>query len=271
MKTQIKCFGIIAAILLFAMPSCQQSGNNSPTSPPQEDLQAKQAMQGIWIDADADTPVFRAEGDTLYYPDSISQPAHFMVVNDTLIVEGAKITKYPIVKQREHLLCFLNPNGEEVKLTKSETPDEDMSYFDTRQAVALNLNEAMKHDTTVVYDGSHYHTSVSVEPTKQKVVKASYNADGMEVGNVYYDNIIHLRITRDNHLIISRHYTKQEFARHVPRSFLKQCVLRDLSFAHIDDQGLHFSAELCLPDNPSSYEVELVVNRFGKYSVRPIN
>ena len=262
---------LLVAFMLVCILACRQSSPNAQNATRPEDKEAKQALQGIWMDADAGTPAFRAEGDTLYYPDSISQPAFFMIVADTLIVHGTKPMKYPILKQTEHLFRFLNLSGEEVKLVKSDTPDDDMSYFDTPKAVTINLNESMKHDTTVVFDGSRYYSSISVEPTNQKVVRDAYNADGMQVDNVYYDNMVYLRITRDNHLIISRHFSKKEFARHVPHGFLKQGILRDLIFTHIDDQGLHFSAEICQPDNPGSYEVGLVVNRFGKYRAYAIN
>lgn len=41
----------------------------------EEDLAAKKMLQGIWLnDDDEDDVAFRAKGDTIYYPDSTSQP-----------------------------------------------------------------------------------------------------------------------------------------------------------------------------------------------------
>lgn len=69
-----------------------------------EDTAAKKMLQGIWLnDDDEDDVAFRAKGDTIYYPDSTSQPVYFYIAGDTLVMKGANIAKYPIVKQAEHI------------------------------------------------------------------------------------------------------------------------------------------------------------------------
>ena len=72
-----------------------------------EDTAAKKMLQGIWLnDDDEDDVAFRVKGDTIYYPDSTSQPVYFYIAGDTLVMKGANIAKYPIVKQAEHIFQF---------------------------------------------------------------------------------------------------------------------------------------------------------------------
>ncbi len=58
--------------------------------------------------------------------------------------------------------------------------------------LALNQNTLIKRDTVVVRGDEKYHLYVQVNPTSYKVYKSSYNDDGVEVDNVYYDNIVNL-------------------------------------------------------------------------------
>ena len=78
-----------------------------------EDTAAKKMLQGIWLnDDDEDDVAFRVKGDTIYYPDSTSQPVYFYIAGDTLVMKGANIAKYPIVKQAEHIFQFKVQNGD---------------------------------------------------------------------------------------------------------------------------------------------------------------
>ena len=86
-------------------------------------MAAKKMLQGVWYDEIEDNVVFSVKGDTIFYPDSTSQPAYFRVVDDSLCLKGAVTTKYAIEKLSDHLFVFKNQNGEEVKLTKEENTE----------------------------------------------------------------------------------------------------------------------------------------------------
>ena len=158
-----------------------------------EDRQAKKLLQGIWINEEDDDVAFRAKGDTIYYPDSTSQPVYFRIYGDTLELRGANSVKYQIVKQSAHLFQFKNQNGETVKLVKSDDPIDKIEFIGKRP-VALNQNQLIKRDSILMYNGERYHTYIQVNPTTYKVVKPVYNDEGVEVDNVYYDNIIHISV-----------------------------------------------------------------------------
>lgn len=234
---------------------------------PQEDAHAKELLQGVWLNEDDEDVAFRVKGDTIYYPDSTSQSVYFYIYSDTLVMKGANEVKYPIVKQAAHLFEFKNQSGDLVKLVKTS----DKSYlkpFEQEKTVALNQNTLIKRDTIVSQGDNKYHLYVQVNPTTYKVFKSSINDDGVEVDNVYYDNIVNLNIFLGAKKVFSRDFHRKDFANKVPSSFLKQAILSDLIFYKIDDSGIHYWAILPQPDSSLSYQVEVVISFSGHLTIR---
>ena len=232
-----------------------------------EDTTAKKLLQGIWLNSDDGEPVFRMEGDTIYYPDSTSQPSYFRVVADTLFVKGAHDVKYPIVRQSENLFEFKSPNGEQLTLVKSEDKD-DIDYFEERVPIALNQRQLIKRDTIVVNEDTRYHCYVQVNPTTYKVVKAGYSDEGFVVDNVYYDNIVHLSIFNGAKRLFTHDFRKQDFSKLVPADFMKQCVLSDIILVKADSKVFHYQAMMGIPDTLSSFIVSITVGYDGKMTQR---
>lgn len=234
-----------------------------------EDAAAKKMLQGIWLnDDDEDDVAFRVKGDTIYYPDSTSQPVYFYIAGDTLVMKGANMAKYPIVKQAEHIFQFKVQNGDVVKLVKTEDKSYLQQFIHNRASVALNQNTLIKRDTVVVRGDEKYHLYVQVNPTSYKVYKSSYNDDGVEVDNVYYDNIVNLHVYHGANRLFSRDFYKKDFGKQVPASFLNQAILSDIVFNKIDEAGIHYLAVLAMPDSSLSYQVEVIISFEGKMSMR---
>lgn len=233
-----------------------------------EDAAAKKMLQGIWLnDDDEDDVAFRVKGDTIYYPDSTSQPVYFYIAGDTLVMRGANEVKYPIIKQAPHLFEFKVQNGDVVKLVKTS----DKSYlkqFAQEQAVALNQNVLIKRDTVVTDGDEKLHLYVQVNPTSYKVFKSSYNDDGVEVDNVYYDNIINVNVYHEANKVFSRDFHKKDFHKQVPASFLQQAILSDMIYDRVDKEGVHYLAVLAMPDSSLSYQVEVIISLQGKLTMR---
>ncbi|HAT61413.1 MAG TPA: DUF4738 domain-containing protein [Prevotella sp.] len=248
---------------LLLLTGCHQKPGKAVV---QEDRQAKRMLQGIWINDDDDEIAFKAKGDTIYYPDSTSEPCYFMIVNDTLILKGANETKYLILKQAPHLFEFKNQTGDIVSLVKS-SDSSDADAFMPKSPVAmnqLNQNQLIKRDSIVIFNNQHYHSYVQVNPTTYKVFKSSLNDNGVEIDNVYYDNIIHISLFHGDLQIFSHDFHKDDFQRQVRTDILKQCILSDILFQGMDKDGAHYLAEICLPDSPSSYEVKIIISYQGK-------
>ena len=230
---------------------------------PKENAEAKKLLQGIWLNDDAGDVVFKVKGDTVYYPDTTSLPVYFKIVGDTFVLYGASVVKYPIQKQSPHLFVFANQNGEQVRLVKSEDPNDDYS-FEGKKAQPLNQNQLIKRDTVIANGAERYHCYIQVNPTTYKVVRSTYNDEGVAVDNVYYDNIVNLNVFNGARKIFSGDFRKQQFADYVPEQFLNQAILSDLIFKKLDSDGIRYVAILGVGDTNLTYEVEILVGFDGK-------
>lgn len=257
---------IIIALCLVALLAACGGRKKGVSAEIQEDKQAKALLQGIWVNEDEEDVAFKAKGDSIFYPDTVSQPVRFMIVKDTLVLIGANTVKYPIVKQAAHLFVFKNQNGETVRLTKSENPS-DGSLFTHERPKVLNQNQLIKRDTVLVYGEDRYHSYVQVNPTTYKVVKTVYNDEGVEVGNVYYDNIVHVSLFRGSTQLYSHDFRKKEFAKLVPAEYLRQAVLSDIVYDHATPKGFTYCAQLLIPDGSSSYMIMVTISFEGKMTM----
>ena len=231
---------VVAVLLGLALYGCNGSGRQPKA--PEEDTATKAMLEGIWVDAEEDVVVFKIKGDTIFYPDSAIQPVAFKILQDTMVLFGNTMSKYPIVRKDRHLFEFKNQANDIVKLIKSDV----VSFSDNR-----------------------YHCYVQVNPTTYKVYRSFYNAEGMEIENIYYDNIIHISIFSGANRLFSKNFRKADFAATVPKNVLKQCVLSDIKLVSLEDDGFHYQTQLAIPDSPSSFIVELIVSYKGKINIKP--
>ena len=252
---------LLASALLF-LSACKD-GKKERVADRQEDLQAKSLLQGIWIDTDDDDVVFKIKGDTIYYPDSLSQPLKFAVYGDTMETQSGSNYKYAIIKQSAHVFEFKNTNGDIVKLYKATDPSYELQ-FGRRVPLTVNQNKVIKSDTVVVCGQDKYHSYVQVNPTTYKTTKTSYNDDGLEVETVYFDNTIHLGIYKQGVKVFSKDFYKSDFSSYVPSDFLRQSVLSDIILTNADNKAIDYQAQLAIPDSYLSYIVNISVTTDGK-------
>jgi len=255
---------LVTAVLLMGC-SRQQSG--SAVEEEKESREAKAMLQGVWVDQESGDVSFSVKGDTIFYADSTSMPAYFKIVGDSLVFSSG--TKYSIEKQTQHLFWFRNQNGDIIKLEKSDNPD-DVGAFTHDQPKIMTYTHQVKTDSVVSYNGERYHWYIAINPTKYKVVKRTYNDDGVEVENVYYDNIMHISVYQGAQKLYSSDFRKQQYAGKVPSEFLNEAVLGNMEFSHIDAAGLHFNATLCIPDGASCYLVETLISPKGQMTMKTI-
>ena len=256
---------LLMTVIATTMLGCHDNAKTSNV--PNENKTAKNNLQGIWLDDETEDVVFKVKGDTIYFPDSTSVPVYFRIENDSLVFAGENVLKYKIVKQTAHIFEFVNQNGEDIKLVKTS----DSSYarlFSKRPPVSINQNKLLKNDTVVFYGEDKYHCYVQVNPTSYKVVNTTVNDDGVEVGNIYYDNIIHLAIFKGAAKVFSGDLRKADFSKEVPSRFLQQAVLSDLTFISADKEGIHYFAVLATPNSSISYMVEVVIGFNGHVTKR---
>ncbi len=253
--------GIVVAVLMLVGCSGQQGQATQ-----EEDREAKTLMQGVWVDAETEDLAFRVSGDTIFYADSTSMPAYFRIVGDSLVLSSG--TSYAIEQQTPHIFSFRNQNGDLVTLNKLDDAETDSLYVQVTTPTVMTYTHQVKTDSTVSYNGARYHWYIAINPTRYKVIRRTYNDDGMEVENVYYDNIMHISIYNGAQRIYSSDFRKQQFAHLVPVKFLDEAVLANMEFAKADAAGFHFNATLCIPDGASCYLVETLISYKGQLSMK---
>ncbi len=252
---------ILMGVLLMAGCSGRQ-----PDSQSEEDREAKALMQGVWVDAETEDLTFRVAGDTIFYADSTSMPAYFKIVGDSLVLSSG--TTYAIEQHTAHIFSFRNQNGDLVTLNKLDNAEDDSLYLRGTTPAVMTYTHQVKTDSVVSYNGARYHWYIAINPTRFKVVRRTYNDDGMEVENVYYDNIMHVSIYNGAQKLYSSDFRKQQFSHLVPVKFLDEAVLANMEFAKADAEGLHFNATLCIPDGASCYQVETIISYKGQMTMK---
>lgn len=253
---------VIVILLSSVLTGCDV--RRHADEPLRESSEAKALLQGVWMDEDTEAVVFKMQGDSVYYPDTTSMTSYFRVYEDTLYIGT---NRYHIEKQTEHLLWLNGQNAELVKLVKSDET-ETGEVFEQNKAQVQTLTDVEKSDTVVFYEGKRYHLYVAVNPTKYQVVRHTLNDDGIEVENVYYDNIVHLSIFQGSAELYSRDFRKQLYKQHMTADLLEQVVFSNMEYHHVDSKGFHLYSSLCVPGESSCYMVENIVSFDGRLSIQ---
>ena len=257
---------LLPATLIMLCVACGSKGRSDATSiSMKEDREAKALLQGVWQDDETEDVSFWAKGDTIYYPDSTSQPTYFAIVDGQLVLMSTD-AHYHIEKQTSHVFWFKNQSGDIVRLVKSHEPLPDEFARGGHERV-MTYTEVVKQDSVVVYDNNRYHWYVAINPTKYKVHISAFNNEGLEVDNVYYDNIMHVSLFRGATKFFSRDFRKQDYAGKVPEQFLSQSVLANMEYAGADSRGFRFISTICIPDGASCYKAENIISFDGKLTM----
>lgn len=252
-----KTFILIFAIILTSLAACKRNSSSFK----EQDLQAKRLLQGIWVDDEGTAPMIMVLGDSIFYPDSASMPVKFWIVKDSLYLQGKHLNSYKINKQTTNLFTFLNQNGDELSMVKSN--DKSFKKAFSYHVYAMNTFEEENIDTTANTDQGYYRSLIHTETTTDKVIKSTYNEEGIEVDNLYLDNIASLVIKSKNTPIYVHDFHKAEFAAFIPKNFIDDCILRKFYFTHSDKRALYYEAVIGVPDAYTTYVIEVRITPDG--------
>jgi len=254
------------AIAILMLASCGKQGSQPcAVTESEENREAKVLLQGIWLDDETGEVSFRAIGDTIFYPDTLSQPSYFRVIDDSLELSGRR---YAIVKQGEYFFWFKNPSGDVVKLSKSDDPLNELAFKHEKPQGITTYTSVVNRDSVIMFEGERYHWYITINPTKYKVISTSYNDDGVGVDNIYYDNIIHVSLFQGARRVYSSDFRKQQYSKLVPSGFLEQAVMTNMEYDHADAEGFHFNATVCKTDGVSCYLVGITITKAGSVSMK---
>ena len=77
-----------------------------------ENQEVIQRLQGIWLDDNTEAPLFKIQGDSIYYASQINAPMAFSVHNDTMTVYSAQPIHYFIEECLSYSLRYRTSVGE---------------------------------------------------------------------------------------------------------------------------------------------------------------
>jgi hypothetical protein len=257
----ILSYAFCTATLLTVFCQCSYSGTDYTRE--HEDKEAKEMLQGVWVNDEEGAPALMARGDSLFFPDGASLPVAFWIYKDSLYTQGNTTNQYLITKQAEHLFKFFNKAGDEIKLVRNDDK-QLIPLFTQARPYAQNIFRTTDLDT--IADGGlrHYDCNLHIEPTSDRVFKPTFNNEGIEVDNLYLDNVARLRVSTKGVSIFSHDFRKQEFSSFVPAEFMKQSILRDVVYDKADTAAVYFDAVIGIPDAASCYVVELKISKDGR-------
>ncbi|MCR4602626.1 MAG: DUF4738 domain-containing protein [Prevotella sp.] len=261
------CLTYLLTMLLLV--SCKQHDGRSDGTGAmvQENAEAKGMLQGVWMVSDTEEVYLKASGDTIFFADGTSQPAYFRIVGDSIQLGP---NTYLITKQTKHNFWFRNHAGDELRLVRQEEGEGQQApaVMIEESSPVIATSDVVNLDSVVMYSGQRFHWYITVNPSRNKVVRTSYNPEGVAVENVYYDNIIHVSLFKMNQRLYTRDYNKRAFADNVPEDFLQQSILGNIRYSHVDSNGFHFYATVCIPDGEQCYMIEILIGFNGQQSLK---
>lgn len=261
MHRKVRIYLPILIVLLLA--GCRRH-SGSEYALEHEDKDAKEMMQGIWVNDDEGNLSFLVRGDSIFFPDTTSVPMKFWIYKDSIYVKGNDINRYKILTQAPHILKFSNQAGDEVRLVRSDEEAALTKYFFQPRPYAMNIFRTINRDTIGEGGGKKYACSIRIEPTSERVVKSSINDDGIEVDNIYLDNVAKVSIATDGKQIYAHSFRKAEFSKYVPQEFMAHSILCDVQYNNADTSAVYLDAIIGYPDASTSYVVGLKISKNGK-------
>lgn len=226
-----------------------------------EDLIAKEWLQGTWIDDMTETPLFTAKGDTIYYIDEPAAPVAFKIIEDTLKTYGRKVSNYHIKKQGKSFIWIQSFMGDILQLSKAENSQD--SLWIPRQTLKEKTDNVISKDNVVHYNNQRFRGYVYINPTNIKVHQPEITEEGLEIENIYYDNIIHICVYEGKNKLFGRDMKKQDFESLIPAEYYQRAILSDMEFGGVNAKGYQYQATLCIPNSASCYLINISITKDG--------
>lgn len=252
---------IIVLSLLFAC-----NGKQEKMSERSENLAAKENLQGVWFDENTESPMLRIEGDSIYYMDASTAPVAFKVIGDSLVTYGVHTTSYHIEKQTEYTCWLQSELGTLIQLGKAENSLDSLLFSRQQPEIPAPASEVIQKDHVVFYKNIRYRGYVYINPSQIKVIRPEYSEEGFKVDNVYYDNVIHICVYEGKNELFGKDIFKKDFQGVVPDEFLQWAILSDMEFVGVNENGYHYQATVCIPDEASCYLVNIHITPKGEIS-----
>ncbi len=255
---------------MLCLSACGGSDGTSHTSGIREDVVAKQMLQGIWLDDATKMAFMGVVGDSVFFAERDRLPMSFRVVHDSIYFIGHDTLAYKIERQSNYDFWYRTFAGDVVKLQKQTSGSLDISDFRSGTTSYGSVGQQrMEKDSIVYHDGTRYRGYVFINPTSIKVLRTTYDQNGIGIDNVFYDNVIHICVYEGTNRLYGQDIEKSMFSGQFSSGTLSDLVLSDMDFTGVDTSGYHYRAVLSVPESPVSYIMNLDISFSGDLAITP--
>ena len=250
----------IAFVIFPFLFSC--TGKQAQSVAKNENHEMKVMLQGTWLDDNTESPMLHIKGDSIHYMTPETNPVAFHIIGDSLFTYGTEKTSYHIKKQNEYMLWIQSEMGDIIRLNKA---DESITStdFPIQTKASEPTKEVIQKDHVVFYKNVRYRGYVYINPSQIKITRPTYSDEGFKIDNVYYDNIIHICVFEGKNKLFGKDIYKKDFVGVVPEDFLQWAILSDMEFIGVNEKGYQYQATISIPDEISSYVINLSISAKG--------
>ncbi|NDV65129.1 DUF4738 domain-containing protein [Bacteroides sp. 224] len=148
------------------------------------------------------------------------------------------------------------------KDNSQKVDDTRVLMQNTTDKEGLQRMQVSKNEQTVTFKGKEYNISILRTPDDSLTRVKS------EMGDVFIDNRIALRITQGNREVLNKSFTKHSFSSVVNANFMKKSILEGMVFDKTTTQGIIFAVSVSYPQTDLYIPISLTVDADGKMSMK---
>lgn len=143
--------------------------------------------------------------------------------------------------------------------TKTAKQDETRIILkDSVDSQGVQRMQPSKIEQTISFKGKDYHSYVNRIPADSLARVEN------DMGDVFVDNTIALRLTRGNENVFSKTFTKQSFSSLITADFMKRAILEGMVFDKTTTQGLVYAVSVSYPQTDLYIPISVIITPDGK-------
>lgn len=141
-------------------------------------------------------------------------------------------------------------------------PDEKRVVLnDSIDPQGVQRMQPSRVEQTITFKGKDYHSSVNRAPGDSLARVKN------DMGDVFVDNTIALRLTRGNEKVFDKTFTKHHFSLLISADFMKHAILEGMVFDKTTAQGFVYAVSICYPQTDLYIPISVTITPDGKMSM----
>ncbi|MDD3037420.1 DUF4738 domain-containing protein [Bacteroides sp.] len=143
--------------------------------------------------------------------------------------------------------------------------NSNMALQDSVDAHGIQRMQDSKAEVDIKFKGKDYHSYVSRTPDENLPHVAN------EMGDIYMDNKIVVRLTQGDASVFNKTFTKNDFSDVVDASFLSKSILEGVVYDKTTAQGIVYAASVCYPQTDLYIPLSITITSDGKMNIEKVD